>query len=182
MFKTLVFQPENGFWRVSADTKTCGAPLNTCHFYGSLYYTKLAQNVQWKSNFFWKKISHQDTKAQREFIHEWTRIYTNYLLATEITEVFSRLSVLDKLCSKSKHNSYLVKREAYLAIWCRKDGVIYEKRIAFVHKAKETAFYKLAENYVLFRLGRILYCRVGRLCSRRFGLICLFLTGPGRYL
>jgi len=45
-------------------------------------------------------------------------------LATEVTEVVSRLGVppngwrtsLGKLCSKSEHNSYLMKREAYLAI------------------------------------------------------------------
>jgi hypothetical protein len=40
--------------RVSADTKTCGSPLNSCHFYGGLYYTKPSLHVQYKSNFFAK--------------------------------------------------------------------------------------------------------------------------------
>ena len=35
---------------------TCGAPLNSCHFYGSFYYTKLHLYVQWKYNIFEKKL------------------------------------------------------------------------------------------------------------------------------
>jgi len=31
--------------RVSADTKTCGSPLNICHLYGGLYYTKFRAKV-----------------------------------------------------------------------------------------------------------------------------------------
>ena len=38
-FSTRLFT-NDAFWRVSADTKTCGSPLNTCHLYGGLYYTK----------------------------------------------------------------------------------------------------------------------------------------------
>jgi hypothetical protein len=35
-------QIDNRTKQVSADTKKRGSPLYTCHFYGVLYYTKLA--------------------------------------------------------------------------------------------------------------------------------------------
>ena len=49
MFKTLSGLTDNAFWRVSADTKTCGSPLNTCHFYGDWYYTKFQTKVNKKT-------------------------------------------------------------------------------------------------------------------------------------
>jgi len=69
--KTRILLTKIGFLRVSADTKNCpapncgislfgagqcGSPL-ICHFYGGLYYTKLAETFNEKSDFFWKKIA-----------------------------------------------------------------------------------------------------------------------------
>jgi len=51
----LLILPNNGFWRAQHQITaaayfvrdgSCGSPLNTCHFYGDLYYTKLLLNVQ----------------------------------------------------------------------------------------------------------------------------------------
>jgi hypothetical protein len=39
---------DNGFLRVSADTKTCGSPLNICHLYGGRYYTNFQTKVKKK--------------------------------------------------------------------------------------------------------------------------------------
>ena len=55
-FKTLPFLPclaNDDFWRVSADTKTCGSPLNICHLYGGLYYTKFQTKVKKKRQKNW---------------------------------------------------------------------------------------------------------------------------------
>jgi len=60
------------FCRVSADTKTCGSPLNACHLYGGLYYTKFQRKVK-------KKIGHgfhgvfttKDAKGAEKYSHEF---------------------------------------------------------------------------------------------------------------
>jgi hypothetical protein len=38
------------FWRVSADTKTCGSPL-ICHFYGDLYFNIFSKKNQQKNGW-----------------------------------------------------------------------------------------------------------------------------------
>jgi len=48
MFKTLSGLTDDAFLRVSADTKTCGYPLNIFHLYGGLYYTKIQTKVKKK--------------------------------------------------------------------------------------------------------------------------------------
>ena len=65
-YKIIHYTPftNDDFWRVSADTKTCpstvlgsallttcrtgGSPLNICHLYGGLYYTKFREKVKKK--------------------------------------------------------------------------------------------------------------------------------------
>jgi len=46
--------------RVSADTKTCGSPLNICHLYGGLYYTTFQRKVKKKRQ---KKIATEHTES-----------------------------------------------------------------------------------------------------------------------
>jgi hypothetical protein len=57
MLKTLPRLTNDDFWRVSADTKTCGSGLNACHLYGGLYYTKYLTKVN-KKSAFWALSEH----------------------------------------------------------------------------------------------------------------------------
>ena len=88
MFKTLDIRSKYGFWRVSADT---GSPITTfgdrlgrlalqaCHFYGSLYYTRILKKFNKNLTFLRKFIADNNWATNG---HESSRIF----FASEGTE------------------------------------------------------------------------------------------------
>jgi len=78
------------FWSVSADTKTCGSPLNICHLYGGLYYTKFQTKVKKKR----QKIGHREGFRQIQVFCFRFDNCNNTILVYAYILIYYRLAVV----------------------------------------------------------------------------------------